>query len=362
MSRFGFFTGWICLAIFLSVDALGFRDPLFQGEQNGAADVLLKYDRNGIMRVSRYHMWSYDQDIKELYRRTLARIPPNNVSKRVEAASAYFLGEPYVLGALGEGPKGDFDQKPLYRTDAFDCTTYVSTVLALVESNRLKQFRKAILKVNYKNRRLAFINRNHFISVDWNPVNQANGYIKDITAQLTKHYKVATTLIDRPAWFRRLSTDRIALMNPAEHLAPASLLNMLHADSDYLKPTKSNLNYIPYTVLFRNDKGKLKLNQTILEKIPSGAIIEMVDLGRNMKSKLGTNLVVFHMGFAIKTEKGLMFRAASLTKKTVSDIPMEKYLLGLYQKTKNKAKAGINVQQIIAPKFVSKSKENQKKK
>lgn len=350
MSRFRFLKGFCCFTMLFSANALAFKDTLFQAEQSGA-DTLVQYDKNGVMRVAPYNMWSYDQDIRELYRRTLARISPEDVSKRVEAASGYFLGEPYVLWALGEGPKAEFDQKPLYRTEAFDCATYVSTVLALVESRNLKHFKKTILKVNYKKGQPSFVNRYHFTSVDWNPANQANGYIKDITAQITDAYEIATTQIDRASWFRHLTADRIALINPSAHLGPSSLLNMMHADTDQLKSIKANLDYIPLSVFFKKTKGKPILDETLLEKIPSGAIIEIVDTGRDVKKKLGTQLDVFHMGFAIKTAQGLVFRSASLKKGNVTDIPMDKYLLELYQKAEDKTKVGINVQQILPPRF-----------
>ena len=48
---------------------------------------------------------------------------------------SYFKGKPYVLGSLGEGKAAIFDKNPIYRTDTFDCETYVSTVLALVVSD-----------------------------------------------------------------------------------------------------------------------------------------------------------------------------------------------------------------------------------
>lgn len=350
MSRASSLKGFCCFMVLLSANAWGFKDSLFQAEQNGT-DTLVQYDRNGVMRVGHYNMWNYDQDIRELYRRTLARISPDNVSKRIEAASSYFLGEPYVLWALGEGQKADFDQKPLYRTDAFDCTTYVSTVLALIESKNLKQFRQNILKVNYKRGQPLFVNRYHFVSADWNPGNQANGYIKDITAQLTDAYEIAVTQIDRPTWFRHLTADRIALINPAAHLGAAALLNMLHADSDQLKSVKVNLDYLPVSVLFKGSKGKPHLNEELFAKLPSGAIIEIVDTERNVKKLIGTDLDVYHMGFAIKTAQGWVFRSAALSKGNVTDIPMEKYLLGLYQKAKDKTKVGINVQQVLAPRF-----------
>ncbi len=60
-----------------------------------------------------------------------------SLPQRVEAISELFLGVPYKLGALGEGPGGEFDRDPLIRFDAFDCTTFVETVMALALNSDL---------------------------------------------------------------------------------------------------------------------------------------------------------------------------------------------------------------------------------
>ena len=69
-----------------------------------------------------------------------------------------FLGVPYMNSPLGEGVMPDSD--PLIRFDAFDCTTFVETVLAGGDVNKLN-------KIRYKNGNVGFLNRNHFIESDW---------------------------------------------------------------------------------------------------------------------------------------------------------------------------------------------------
>src|SRR5690606_32543867 len=54
-----------------------------------------------------------------------------SLPERVDKLSSIFLGSDYVGDPLGEGESGVYDRDPLYRFDAFDCTTYVETVLAL---------------------------------------------------------------------------------------------------------------------------------------------------------------------------------------------------------------------------------------
>jgi hypothetical protein len=145
--------------------------------------------------IPRYQMENYNKNIEKLYK---ANIPTKD---KIAQYSQSFLGKPYYLGALGEGPNGQFDKDPLYRTDKFDCMTFVSTVLALVESKNLREFQKNIKKIRYKNGKVSYLNRNHFASVDWNKNNIKNGYLKDITRRFP--VAVAVANINKPMWYKK---------------------------------------------------------------------------------------------------------------------------------------------------------------
>src|SRR5579863_9448532 len=80
--------------------------------------------------VENYNYKIYNEAINQLYK-TVADSHSPNLVKRLDADSRYFLNTRYLIGALGEGPEAQYDQSPLYRTDAFDCVTFVSTVIAL---------------------------------------------------------------------------------------------------------------------------------------------------------------------------------------------------------------------------------------
>src|SRR3990167_6958307 len=123
-----------------------------------------------------------DEAIQKLYHKLQTK--PTPLSKRLNQISAYFLNQPYENNSLGEGIHGKYDQFPLYRTDAFDCETYVDTVLAIALSDNLTEFKACINLIRYKNGQVAFMTRNHFTSLDWNTNNQQHGILKDITHQL----------------------------------------------------------------------------------------------------------------------------------------------------------------------------------
>ena len=70
-----------------------------------------------------------------------------------------YLGTQYIRDPLGEQKLPDTD--PLVRFDAFDCTTFVETVLADGDVEKLN-------KIRYKDGEVDFLNRNHFI--EYNPI------------------------------------------------------------------------------------------------------------------------------------------------------------------------------------------------
>lgn len=284
--------------------------------------------------IPRYQMENYNKNIEKIYK---ANIPTND---KIVLYSKFFLGKPYYRGALGEGPNAQFDKDPLYRTDKFDCVTFVSTVLALAESNNLTEFQKNIKKIRYKNGKVSYLNRNHFTSVDWNKNNIKNGYLKDITPR----FAVAETNINKPMWYKMLKPNTIKYFTKLSSTQEKELINDLHALSKNTQVEKSTISYIPLSKLFINNKP----NTYLFNQIPSGSVIEIIRPNWDLTKIIGTHLNVSHMGLAIRTEKGLMFREASSSKKwgrKIIDVPLITYL-----RNNNRSDMGINIQQIILEK------------
>lgn len=283
-----------------------------------------------------------DKTIEKLYQNPILKIT-HNIPERIAIISAYFLGKPYKNGALGEGKNAPFNQNPLYRTDAFDCLTYVSTVLALANANNLIQFQQRMLRIQYRNAQPAFFNRLHFTSVDWNFVNEQNGFIHDITRYIvpTKDIRIARAVINKPAWYQKMTAHNLVLHYPLSSEETKKRLAALHALSAKVSIEISQLPYIPLTALF-NATGKP--NQILFNRIPSGAIIEIVRPNWDLTTAIGTHLNISHMGFAIRTPNGLMFREASSSANQIIDIPLIDYLQTYQQSTTVK---GIHVEMPI---------------
>jgi hypothetical protein len=297
--------------------------------------------------ISRYNMRWFDQQIRHLY----AAVPnskSDDVAQRIAADSEFFLGKSYLLGALGEGPDAEFDKSPIYRTDKFDCMTFVSTVLALVESNNLSQFQTNIKKVRYQDSEVTYFTRNHFTSVDWNKTNIFNGYILDITERIvdTRGYPIekdANTVINKPGWYRSRTTNSIKYFTRLSATKTRTLLNKLHRYAYKTRREKVVMYYLPIKKFFYGNGKAIKF---MFKQIPSGSIIEIIRPNWNLISKIGTRLMVSHLGFAIRTEHGLMFRHASTTSHRIVDVPLEDYLR---DNLNNPTIKGFNLQKIVIP-------------
>ncbi|MFA5960935.1 MAG: N-acetylmuramoyl-L-alanine amidase-like domain-containing protein [Tatlockia sp.] len=288
-----------------------------------------------------------EEIITKLYH-SLSYKPSSTMAERLEIISAQFLGAHYELGALGEGDTGRFDAAPLYRTDSFDCDTYVTTVLSLALSTNPQSFTQCLAKVRYKGGKVDFITRNHFTSLDWNPNNQQQGFIKDITATIKdKNQKplveVATARIDKSSWYQHLSPKAIRLLKANETIQKQRLAE-LQALGSAFSPQNASLPYLPLEKLF-DAKGNPETY--LFVQIPHGAIIEIVRPNWNIHEKIGTNLNVSHLGFAFWKQGVLYFRQASSQYGHVVDVPLIDYLR---DKLTSPTIKGINLEVVVPEK------------
>lgn len=284
--------------------------------------------------------------INELYH-TLNAMPNTSMSQRIVWISEQFKGKIYVLGSLGEGPNARYDQFPRYRTDGFDCDTYVTTVLSLACANSLQKFQQCLKLIRYKNGNVTYLNRNHFTSIDFNKNNQQRRLLKDITLDIKdKQNKTvavyAIAQIDKSGWYAHKSIETIRLQKGNDRTEQEKRLIELKNKGSSFKITPSKIAYIPFTALFQ---GQNKPNMYLFSQIPQGAIIEIIRPNWNLHKLIGTNLNVSHLGFAIWNRGTLYFRQASSQYGKVLDVPLIKYL---QEAQKNPTIKGINVQ-IVEP-------------
>lgn len=277
--------------------------------------------------------------IDQLYHKINSK-PYPTLSDKITTVSAFFLNKPYELGALGEGTQGEYDQFPLYRTDAFDCETYVDTVLALSFANNSSTFEHAINQIRYKNGQVSFITRNHFTCLDWNQNNQSQGFLRDITKKITNNTLNANALIDKPGWYEHMTVANIRLNN-ATDAAKRHQLQLLKQEGSALPKTMCTMPYIPFSALF-NAQGQA--NNELFKQIPNASIIEIVRPNWDLEQQIGTHLNVSHLGFAIWKNNVLYFRQASSTQHRVVDTQLIEYLQAV---RKNPTIQGIHIEQVL---------------
>ncbi len=186
-----------------------------------------------------------------------------------------FLGARYLNSPLGEEIAPDND--PLIRFDAFDCTTFVETVIA---DNSLKKLNK----IRYKNGQVVFVNRNHFIETDWL---QNNSNIAQNVSGRYAPVQVRRVKIDKKSWFKKvhnIETDFATQVVDIEYIPYKNAKNIL--------PEKT------LVVLFIADKP-------------------------DFRDKIGTDLAVVHMGLLLPNG---VLRHASSTAGKVVDVNMNDYI------------------------------------
>lgn len=230
------------------------------------------------------------------------------LSSRVEAVSARFLGTPYVLGPLGEGPDGQFDRDPLVNFQKADCTTYVEEVIALSLEPNLKRAKNLLQKIRYHDGKISYATRNHFPEVDWIPNNSAAGFIEDITREIGgDRTRIVTKIISKRDWYSNKSADDLKDF-PGSQPEKERLLIRLKALGQEFKDQQAEIPYLPLESL-----------PMLLTKIPSGTILNLVRAEMPDKPVLIT-----HQALLVHTREGAFIRHAHAST-AVEDAPALEY-------------------------------------
>lgn len=290
-----------------------------------------------------------------------------------------FLGKPYSGGCLGEGSSAKYDSDPLYRFDSFDCTTFVETIMALAVSADFESFEKNMDLIRYENGEKTYIKRNHFTSGDWVPNNIEAGFLTDITAEIAgDSLKTAKTVIDKKGWYDKKTINDI-VMDGLSDEEKEQLAIDIKKEGENLGKADVKLPYLPLDAIFvekeqknftvkkraaaitkiekrykklidktGEDKEKQELTKKMndeiwdleleyrisdseldydmLNKIPSGTIINIVRPDWNLKKYIGTNLNVSHQGILLREQGKLYLVHASSSDKKVVKVLLTDYL------------------------------------
>lgn len=230
----------------------------------------------------------------------------------VAAASARFLGLPYVLGALGEGTGGEFDRDPLISFTGLDCTTFVEQSLAFAIGGEAGAM-DALRRIRYAGGVVAYEARNHFTETDWLPNNIAAGLLRDITAEVAgAGVKSEGKVISKRAWYRARTMADIRGFDWENQAARTERLARLRALGESMDDQMVYMDYAPLADLPR-----------LLARIPSGTVASVVRADRPDKPTLVT-----HQLLILDGPRGKIIRHAAQGKK-VMDADAEEYVRGL---------------------------------
>ncbi len=232
----------------------------------------------------------------------------------LERVTRPFLGKKYLLSPLGEG-RG-IDPDPRFRGDAFDCTTFVETALALGASEDRASAAALLDQIRYRDGAVGYQTRRHLVEAEWIPDLIALGFVRDVTAELAGDRTRTVELeISEKTWARR----RIG--------------RGLKLDAEHLPLGKYRLAYVPLEVLLGPEAPV----------IPPGTILNVVRQAVSWSPTLVT-----HQGLVLVSSKGSPFvRHASPVAKRVIDEPLE-HMITRYAKRERKWKVvGVNLLQVL---------------
>lgn len=273
-----------------------------------------------------------EQDIIHLLNQFKCYHPKSaTLETRLSLAIQYFKDRPYgAVGVEGEGDwcAGDItrhsclhiQQDPIYRTDVFVCNTLVQTVLALIHANTLADFNRNIIAIRYgaahePPTQIHYYNRNHFMSADFNPVNQKNGFLRDVTGQgdLAPYVKQISAVIDRQSWFdhhlqpKNIKTTLRVLSSQNGEAMVARASDHYPAKFHHFLPEKITMDYLPKSIFVKkisiNGVTRYQVNMALLNQLPTPSVIEIVRDAKRWKvgnqciaDVIGTELNVSHLG------------------------------------------------------------------
>lgn len=129
----------------------------------------------------------------------------------VERVSRGLLAAPYILSPLGEGALPDPD--PKFRLDAFDCTTFVETAIALSQCDALGEVESTLDRVRYiAGADARFDTRNHLMTAQWVPHLIDTGVVEDVTEEIGgDHTKWMELKLTHERWRKRKIAKTLVL-------------------------------------------------------------------------------------------------------------------------------------------------------
>lgn len=233
----------------------------------------------------------------------------------LELVTRGLVAAPYLLSPLGEDALPDPD--PRFRMDAFDCTTFVETAIAMALCDDLREVERILDDVRYAGAP-DFENRRHLMTSQWIPGLIESGYVEDVTK---------TVGGDRTKWIDLKMTER--------RWRRRRVARSLKLGADHVPTGTFRLPYLTIADL-----------KKLLKKIPPGTIVNIV-----RENRLAYPDVITHQGLIIhKPGVGeiAIVRHASPVSKRVIDETLA-HMLMRYTRPRKWPIIGMNILRVVDP-------------
>ena len=156
------------------------------------------------------------------------------ISQRIDAISAALRGTRYQGYTLIGGPRRP--EQFVLRDDAFDCVTYVETVLAAARAHDSSSFEDALREIRYRKGYVNWFERNHYF-FEWCQHNVDNKTCRWI--DLVGAVDIAKTVDSQKGLSKRRFAMRVipqaAMLTDADRLATGDIVGFIsrRPDLDY---------------------------------------------------------------------------------------------------------------------------------
>ncbi|SMF05519.1 N-acetylmuramoyl-L-alanine amidase-like domain-containing protein [Pseudobacteriovorax antillogorgiicola] len=248
-------------------------------------------------------------------------IRANTAGIALVQASEAFIGAPY-------SSHQSVLLRPLDKAPQFDCQTLVEATLSRVMSRGQQDYYHHLHQLRYFKKPETEAYRRHFMSSDWLPNLWQKQVLIDETAKLFPKAKTISRRIDKVQWFLKTKEkrDHEAFTKSGLPQTPQARLAFIPI-SELYHETRETVALFPGS----NDpvnlvKARAKL-KPLAAKIPTGALLVFVSRNPDrFIEKIGSPLIVGHLGIAVRKDQKLFLRHADLPRDTVIDIPLETFL------------------------------------
>jgi hypothetical protein len=198
---------------------------------------------------------------------------------RIELLSAQLLGRPYQSNPLIGSAQ--LPEAFTARTDAYDCVTFIETVVALARSRQIHAFVKTLRYIRYASGDIAWIHRNHYMS-EWIRQNLRSGWIRRVPAlkgsvRKDRILDVVPGLSARRTAFTCIPKNR--LLKAADRIRTGDLI--------FFVSTRKSLDVFHCGILVRNGQ-KLLVRHASRSR---GAVVEQ-DLSEFLKQNRMAGVII----------------------------------------------------------------------